>query len=192
MPQDSFEVQINKTYLLTTSDTILTRILPLYADTLSVSYPIRNLPGAYNFTVQFNPSRALNEISYSDNTAAYSNVVQSIALRVEYPIPGFRSPAAKFVLMNPIKQTGGAGSTVYLDIDTTSSFSHPISFQMPMGQVVTKFILPQLTIRQYFWRAHVGSDSAVTGSFIPSSDTLTHWTQTLPAEWRMNTYTHSL
>ena len=192
VPQDLFKVQINKTYLLTTSDTILTRILPLYSDTLSVSYPIRNLPGTYNFTVQFNPSQVLNEISYSDNTAAYSNVVQSIALRVESPIPGFRSPAAKFVLMNPIKQPGSAGSTVYLDIDTTSSFSHPISFQMPMGQVVTKFILPQLTIRQYFWRAHIGSDSAVTGSFIPSSDTLTHWTQTLPAEWQQNTYTNTV
>ncbi len=88
----------------------------LDADTLSVGYPIHNLPGTYDFTVEFNPSHILNEITYNDNSAGYSNVVQSIALRVVYPVPGFRSPATKFVLMNPIKQTSNTGSTVYLTI----------------------------------------------------------------------------
>lgn len=192
VPQDSFKVKINKTYLSSTIDTTLTRKLPLYADTLSISYPIRNFPGTYNYAVQFNPFQTLNEISYSDNEAVYSNVVQSIALRVEYPVPGFRSPAAKFVLMNPIKQTRGIGSTVYLDIDTTASFTHPISYQTTIGQVVTKFLLQQLVPRQYFWRAHIGSSTAVTGSFIPSSDTLTHWAQTLQEEWQGNTYTNTI
>jgi hypothetical protein len=61
-----------------------------------------------------------------------------------------------------------------------------------MGQVVTKFNLPPLSPRQYFWRTHIGSSSAVTGSFIPSIDTLTHWTQSLPEEWQKNTYSNTI
>jgi hypothetical protein len=190
--QDSFQVKISQTYLAGKSDTTLTRNLPLYADTLAVNYPIYNLPGTHDFTVQFNPAHSLNEMSYSDNSAVFSNIVQSIALRVEYPVPGFRSPASQFVLMNPIKQSANAGSTVVLEIDTNSLFSSPSTYQTPMGQVVTKFILPPLTPRQYFWRTHIGSSSAVTGSFVSSIDSLTHWTQSLPEEWQKNTYSNTI
>ena len=135
----------------------------------------------------------LDEINYADNSAAYSTVVQSIALRAVYPVPGFRSPATKFVLMNPIKQPVNAGNTVTLDIDTTSLFTSPSSYQVQIGQVATKFTLPHLSVRQYYWRAHIGSSAAaVTGSFIPSSDSLTHWTQSLPEEWQQNTYINTI
>ena len=192
VPQDSFQVKISQSYLTAKSDTTLTRNLPLYADTLTVNYPIYNLPGTHDFSVQFNPTHSLNEISYSDNSAVFSNIVQSIALRVVYPVPGFRSPAAKFVLMNPIKQSANTGNAVVLEIDTNSLFPSPSTFQVPMGQVVTKFNLPPLSPRQYFWRTHIGSSSAVTGSFIPSIDTLTHWTQSLPEEWQKNTYSNTI
>jgi hypothetical protein len=32
----------------------------------------------------------------------------------------------------------------------------------------------------------------VTGSFVPSDDTLTHWTQSLPEEWQKNTYSNTI
>jgi hypothetical protein len=192
VPQDSFQVKISQTYLTGKSDTTLTRRVPLYADTLNISYPIYNLPGTHDYAVQFNPSQILKEISYSDNSATYSTVVQSIALRAVYPVPGFRSPATKFVLMNPIKQPVNAGSAVILELDTTLLFTSPSTYQMPLGQVATKFTLPQLSLRQYYWRAHIGSSSAVTGSFIPSSDSLFHWTQSLPEEWQQNTYTNTI
>ncbi len=62
-----------------------------------------------------------------------------------------------------------------------------------MGQVVTKFILSKLAIRKYFWRAHLASSSdTATGTFIPSADTMIHWTQSLPEEWQNNTYTNTV
>ncbi len=192
VPQDSFKVKISQTYLSTKSDTTLIRKLPLVRRYAFCKLSDSQSSGTYDFTVEFNPSHILNEISYNDNSAGYSNIIQSIALRAVYPIPGFRYPATKFVLMNPIKQTINAGNTVYLDIDTTSSFNHPISYQMPMGQVITKFLLPKLAIRKYFWRAHLGSSSAVTGTFMPSTDTMIHWTQSLPEEWQNNTYTNTV
>jgi hypothetical protein len=190
--QDSFNVNISQTYLAAKSDTMLIRKLPLYGDTIVMQYPIYNLPGTHDYAVQFNPSQKLTEINYSDNSASFSTIVQSIALRAVYPIPGFRSPATKFALMNPIKQPVNTGTTVVLEIDTTMLFTSPSVYQMPMGQVATKFSLPPLSVRQYYWRAHIGLSPAVTGSFIPSADSLTHWTQSLPDEWQKNTYTGTI
>ena len=168
VPQNSFQVSIHHSYFTSKNDTTVTRQLPLFIDTLAVSYPIRNLPGTHDFTIQLNPLHTLNEISYFDNSAGYSNIVQSIAFRIVYPVSGFRSPITKIVLMNPIKQSGNTEVHVVFEIDTNSSFTNPSHYQVPMGQVVTKSLLPQLVSRQYYWRAYSNDQSdTVGGSFFP-------------------------
>lgn len=190
--QDSVQVQIGHSYLTNDNDTTILRNLPSFQDSLNISYPIRNLPGTHTYSVQLNPLHTIEELNYSDNATEYTSVVQSVSLRVVYPIPGYRSPAEKFVLMNPIKQINNIDNTVTLEIDTTVAFSTPQSYQQPMGHVVTRFNVPVLPQKQYYWRAHFNSLPSVSGSFISSRDSLFRWTQSYPQEWEKNTYVNTV
>jgi hypothetical protein len=190
VPVDTFTVKIQHSYLTMIMDTSITKHVPLYADTLHISYPIRNNPGTHTFTITLNPSHVLNEMSYTDNVCIYSVVVQSSAFRVVYPVPGLNCPPKKFTLLNPVKQTSDT-SNVSLQIDTNSALSNPMVYTASRGSVITTFTPTTKIVEKYYWRAYSEKSDSVSGFYIPSLDSLTRWTQSLPSEWALNSYIHS-
>jgi hypothetical protein len=186
---DTFQVKVTHTYLTTSSDTILVVQIPLYADTIHLSYIVKNLPGVHTFTIQLNPSHIVSESNYSDNSCEYSVVVQSAVYRIVYPVPGLNCPPKKFILLNPVKKPSDT-NPVTIMIDTSESFSTASSYTSPIGQVVTSFAPNDIAVKRYYWKTS-GSLSTASGSFVPSSDSLTHWTQTVPSEWTANSYQHT-
>ncbi len=188
VPTDTFKVKVTHTYLTTSSDTIFALPVPLYADTIHLSYVVKNLPGEHTFVIQLNPARTVSESNYSDNSCEYSVVVQTAVYRIAYPVPGLNCPPKKFILLNPVKKPSDTNAVTIM-IDTSDSFSTASSYTAPIGQVVTSFTPADIAVKRYYWKTS-GSLSPTSGSFVPSSDSLTRWTQTVPSEWTTNSYSH--
>ncbi|MCX6121364.1 MAG: C25 family cysteine peptidase [Ignavibacteriales bacterium] len=189
VPTDTFKVKVTHTYLTTNSDTILSLPIPLYADTIHLSYIVRNLPGKHTFAIQLNPAHTVSESNYSDNFCEYSIVVQTAVYRIAYPVPELNCPSKKFVLLNPVKKTSDA-NTVTIMIDTSESFLTASSYTAPLGQVVTSFVPIDTVVKRYYWKTS-GNSTTASGSFIPSSDSLTRWTQSTSSEWTANSYQYT-
>jgi hypothetical protein len=189
VPTDTFKVKVTHTYLTTSSDTILAVPVPLYADTIHLSYVVKNLPGEHTFIIQLNPSHTITESNYSDNACEYSVVVQSAVYRIAYPVPGLNCPPKKFILLNPVKRTSDANAVTIM-IDTSESFSTASSYTAPIGQVITSFATTHTAVKRYYWKTS-GNSTTASGSFVPSSDSLTRWTQSILSEWTANSYLHT-
>ena len=190
VPIDTFQVKVTHTYLTTNSDTIFTLPVPLYADTIHLSYIVKNLPGEHTFTIQLNPAHIVSESNYSDNSCEYSVVVQSAVYRIAYPVPGLNCPPKKFILLNPVKKPSDTNAVTIM-IDTSDSFSTASSYASPIGQVVTSFAPADIAVKRYYWKTS-GSSALASGSFVPSSDSSNHWTQTVPSEWTTNFYLNTV
>jgi hypothetical protein len=189
VPSDTFQVKVTHTYLTVNTDTLISLPVPLYVDTIHLSYVVKNLPGEHTFIIQLNPAHTVSESNYSDNSCQYSFVVQSAVYRIAYPVPGLNCPSKKFILLNPVKRTTETNAVTIM-IDTSESFASASSYTVPVGLVVTSFAPADTEVKRYYWKTSDNSTSA-SGSFTPSSDSLTRWTQSLPSEWMANSYLHT-
>ncbi len=188
---DSFRVDIRHSYNSAGQDSVFWRRLPAFQDTLRYAFPIRNLPGEHRIAVQLNPDVHLGELQSDDNSATYSSVVLSTSVRPVRPLPDFESPAAAFVMLNPVAKITALQPSILFELDTTEAFSMPASTTQPLGTVVTSIPLPSLVPHKpYYWRAGIvnATTPKSTGSFAVSADSLTRWHPIDSTAWKLFSY----
>ncbi|HTP79614.1 MAG TPA: C25 family cysteine peptidase, partial [Bacteroidota bacterium] len=160
VPADSFLTDLHHTYNGSANDSLFWHRLPLFQDTIAVSYPISGRPGTHAFSITLNSNNHVDEIQSDDNSASFTAVVLSNSFKAVQPSSDFESPAGTFVLLNPSNSVNALSPSVVLDIDTTSLFAHPVSIPHALGMVVTKIPLPSLTAgKRYYWRAGISGSS---------------------------------
>ncbi|MBI5464380.1 MAG: hypothetical protein HY966_05445 [Ignavibacteriales bacterium] len=163
------------------------------ADTLRFQSNTVDRPGEHQVSVNLNPGGLLTESDLSDNSASIKFVVGSSAFKELRPHAGLNYSGSEFVLLNPTRRPNSSASSVYLDLDTTNTFSSVQHFVTTLGMVVTKFDVGALQVnKRYFWRAGFSGGTMSQGTFLTSSSAAVEWDLRDSIEWSRNVFENTV
>jgi hypothetical protein len=188
---DTMKVDIQHTYNGATSDTAVVRALPLFLDTLEISYLAKDRAGDHTFNIQLNADGRVPEIQSDDNAGSYSAAVLSSSLKIVTPLSGYETPPGDLVFLNPVKKVSQGNPSLMVEIDTTQGFSTSFSVTEPFGFVSTRIPLPSLVpAKTYFWRAGILNSTApkVLGRFVFNGAGVTRWHPTDSTAWSQHSF----
>jgi len=169
--QKSFNINIRNRYqgnLII--DTVLTKPIPLYVDSLDFQFSIKNKPGFHDIFVTLDNENKIFELSENDNTQEFKLFVANTLLRdlLNYPNENkFNS----LTFINPIIKS--ASEEIEFQIAENPKYLNALQNKITFTNGFTKINLNNLQKDKRYWmRAKLSSDTeySIIRSFIKSDE----------------------
>ncbi|MBI5646305.1 MAG: T9SS type A sorting domain-containing protein [Ignavibacteriae bacterium] len=138
------------------------RPLPSLYDTLDVSIPGGDVPGAHVLRVMADADSRVDESREDDNTADYPFTVLSTHLQIaNVSLVQTADGRPEAVMLNPILNPGDVRE-VLVEFDTTVSFVSPLLQRLPYQRTTTRIDMPASLPpgARVYWRARLDAPAA--------------------------------
>lgn len=145
VPDDSVLISIIHTYNSdTVSTTVITRKIPLFADTIYYAIDVLDKPGTHSISAFADKQNLFDELFENDNSFSFNLIVPSVSYR---PIIYDLSLNSKMNKINILSPTAGenSASEIIVETDQTEDFSNPTQTVVPIDTFVTPVNTSTLT-----------------------------------------------
>lgn len=129
----------------------ISRILPVFGDSLIVSVPVDKKTGIHNLTVSLDPDNRINELNEDDNTFEISYNVFSSSVRQYVFDDYFCIVGKKLRFLNPSAQPSADKSKIFIETDSAASFISPSLSVIGQNRFYTDFDLSKLPSGKRFY-----------------------------------------
>jgi hypothetical protein len=147
---DSIDVKITDEYLShVIYSKIVTRKIPLYVDSLSLSIPIHAMPGEHKLSIAIDPLNRIDEIAKNDNLLTSTIVVASSNTRNLSITPIANQTTGELTFLNPSVKT--ADTQFIVEVSLNSAFSPRQEYTIPFDTFYTKFTVDPSLSGKRFW-----------------------------------------
>jgi hypothetical protein len=169
--QKNFNISIKNRYqgnLLI--DTVITKPIPLYVDSLELHIDIKNKPGFHELIVRLDSENKINEIYEDDNNYIFNFFVANTLIR-DMSNYSSENKLNSFTFINPIIKS--ASEEIEYHISDNPKFLNSIQNKIRLSNGFTKINLNHLQSNKRYWmRAKLVSDSdySLTRSFTKSDE----------------------
>lgn len=129
-----------------------------FYDTTTISFPIRGLVGEHIITIHADYENHIDEINESDNSVTKQCFVFSTAIRKIENSQYYNSYNQWLSILNPSQLKEQWSESYLCEIDTSSTFDHPIQIVKSFDTLYTQIPLPSLMNgERYWWRVRINN-----------------------------------
>jgi hypothetical protein len=150
VPTDSVEIQITDEFQ---TKAVFSRTIkhpvPLFADSISITIPVRSMAGEHKLSIRIDPSNRFDEITKSDNSFASTIIVASSLTRSLTIAPVANQIKGDLTFLNPTVKT--PDSKFIVEVAANSTFSSSQQFPVPFDTFYTKFRLDASQFGKRLW-----------------------------------------
>ncbi len=150
VPKDSLEFSVTTEYQgnLVSSQLIKKRI-PLFADSLAITIPVKGKPGEYTISITADPTNQYDEIFENDNSIVYQLLVASSSIRNLTLSNIANQTDGTIIFLNPSVRP--AAETFSLDVSLNALFDPKTSYQVSYDTFFTRFVLDTTYRNKRIW-----------------------------------------